>query len=144
VLAIKGCVSNERDGSPGPAVDDLRELGRLNVANIKSAQQAYSSVLQSAGALPHDATSARMVRETQTGTGRQGYQADISADRSALGTQTAPKDSDEDGLPDNWERTHQLDPNNAADSSKLSRSGYSWLETYCHERAKALITASKR
>ena len=141
VIAIKGCVSKERDGSPGPAVNDLRKLGALKVDNIESAEEAYSSVLQSAGALPHDATSARMVRETRTGTGRQGYQADIKADQSSLGTKTAPKDSDQDGLPDDWERAHQLDPNNAADSRKFSRSGYTWLEVYCHERAKALITA---
>ena len=79
VLAIYGCISKDRDGSVGPAVNDLRNLGTLNLDTVETAEQAWESVLTKAGALPHDATSARMVRETRSGTGRQGYQADISA-----------------------------------------------------------------
>ena len=140
VLAIFGCISQDRDGSAGPAVHDLRKLGTLNLDTVESAEQAWNSVLTKAGALPHDATSARMVRETRTGSGRQGYQADIAADRSALGASTSPLDTDRDGLPNAWEGQHGLDPA-MADSSALRISGYTHLECYCHERAAALIAS---
>ena len=142
VIAIAGCISTERDGSPGPPVDDLRNLGELHLATVETATEAYESVLLHAGALPHDATSARMVRETRTGTGQQGYDADIDADQAALRQLPAPVDTDTDGVPDQWEREHGLDPENATDSNMLSESGYSYLELYCHERAERLIDAA--
>jgi pectate lyase len=142
VLAISGCLSRERDGSPGPAVDDLRELGSLNLETIETAEQAWNSVLDRAGALPHDATSARMVRETRDGNGRQGYQAKIDADRAAIKRGPPPKDSDKDGLPDAWELANGLDPAIGTDSRRLSPSGYSYLELYCHELAARLIAAA--
>jgi pectate lyase len=143
VAAIRGCVSKERDGSPGPPVDDLRELGKLTLDAVETAEQAYDSVLHRAGALPHDATSARMVRETRTGTGLQGYKGDIAADRAALKTLPAPRDSDKDGLLDEWESARGLDPTDSSDSSKLSTSGYTWLEQYCHQCASRLIAATR-
>jgi pectate lyase len=136
VTAIKGCVSKERDGSPGPLVSDLREMGQLNLTTIQTAEQAFVSVLKNAGALPHDATSNRMALETKTGTGRQGYQADIAADRLALKQTQTIKDSDGDGLPNNWEKANGLDATDAADSNKVTPSGYTFLELYCHERAQ--------
>lgn len=142
VIAIKGCVSKRRDGSPGPPVVDLRDLGKLHLQTVQTAEAAYRSTLARAGALPHDATSARMVRETRSGTGRQGYQADIAADRAALKAGPAPKDTDQDGLPDRWERAHGLDPAVSTDSSRLSPSGYTFLELYCHERAGSLVNAA--
>jgi hypothetical protein len=144
VIAIKGCVSKERDGTPGPPVDDLGQLGTLNITTTSSALQTYEIVLRSAGALPHDATSARMVHETRTGTGRQGYQANINSDRAAIKQEPAPKDTDHDGLPDEWERNKGLDPKNPTDSRKLSRSGYSYLELFCHDRVSRLIAATKQ
>lgn len=143
VTAIKGCVSRERDGSVGPAVNDLGDIGTLALNNVETAEQAWISVLASAGALPHDATSARMVREARTGTGKQGYQADINADRAALKSRPPQKDSDEDGIPDAWERKHGLDPTRA-DSNKLAESGYTFLETYCHSRTAQLKLAANR
>ena len=140
VLAISGCVSVLRNGSPGPAVDDLNDIGKLNLNTIESAKQAWNSVLEGAGALPHDATSARMVQETRTGTGRQGYVGDIDADRSVLTGNRRIPDSDNDGTPNDWERANGLDPE-TKDSHQLTPSGYTWLEKYCHERAEWLIKA---
>ena len=143
VLAIKGCVSLERDGSPGPPVGDLGQLGSFNLRKIESVRQAQTSVLREAGALPHDATSARMVRETRTGTGRQGYQADISADRKALIARESEADSDRDGLPDDWELAHGLDPK-SNDSRRTTPSGYTHLERFCHEKAASLIDKTRQ
>ncbi len=142
VIAVRGCVSKKRDGTPGPPVEDLGKLGDLNLKTDITAEEAYELVLRGAGALPHDATSARMVRETRTGTGKQGYQPDMEADRAALRARPGQKDSDNDGIPDQWEKIHGLDPTDPSDSRRLSATGYSHLERYCHERANQLIRAS--
>jgi hypothetical protein len=48
-------------------------------------------------------------------------------------------DSDQDGLPDDWERAHQLDPNHPADASMIAQDGYIGLERYCHHLAARRI-----
>jgi hypothetical protein len=40
------------------------------------------------------------------------------------------KDSDNDGIPDKWERKHKLNPKNPQDQAAVSVSGYSNLEEY--------------
>ena len=142
VRAVGGCVSKERDGTHGPPAPDKGEVGPLSIKTIHSAEDAYESVLAQAGALPHDATSARMVRETRTGTGQQGYLSDIAADAAALKAYPLPPDTDRDGISDEWEAAHGLDKGDAADSSRISASGYTYLEQYCHERAEELIRAA--
>jgi pectate lyase len=144
VLSIHGCVSKERDGTAGPPVGDLGDPGKLNLQTIQSAEDAYRDVLLRAGALPHDATSARMVQETTTGTGRQGYQADLSADRARLMTTMTVKDADQDGIADEWEQAHGLNPADPTDGNQRSPSGYTFLERYCHERAEQLIQAAAK
>jgi len=48
----------------------------------------------------------------------------------------APKDSDGDGIPDAWERSHHLNPHDPADAKSLdSKTGYSYLEIYLNELA---------
>lgn len=113
---------------------------------IEDAEAAWDSVLNRAGALPHDATSARMIRETRKGTGNQRYDADIEADRSALKKFEipAPEDTDGDGLPDAWEEKRGLNVNDASDSALKTDSGYTHLEHYCHELAASLIQAAKK
>jgi len=140
VLAIHGCISKDRDGSLGPPVNDLGDVGSLELETVETAEQAWKSVLQWSGALPHDATSARMVHETRTGTGQQGYMADITADRAALKSRKAAMDSDGDGIPDMWEKANGLDPRSVSDAAEVSASGYTWLERYCHDQASNLTS----
>ncbi|GAB3452763.1 pectate lyase [Massilia terrae] len=48
----------------------------------------------------------------------------------------APKDTDGDGIPDDWERSHGLDPHDASDGPAIDkRTGYSHLELYLNELA---------
>jgi hypothetical protein len=43
----------------------------------------------------------------------------------------AVKDSDQDGMPDEWETKHKLNPNDASDASAdLSGDGYTNIEKY--------------
>jgi hypothetical protein len=62
-------------------------------------------------------------------------------DKSALGsdnfpwpdykTYNVPADSDHDGMPDDWEKAHGLNPNDASDANKdLNGDGYTNLEKY--------------
>lgn len=137
-MAIGACLSQDRDGSAGPPIPDQDKMGTLRLEQIDAASVAYERVLQLAGALPHDATSARMVRETRLGRGKQGYVGDIQADRKSLRSTALPKDTDQDGIPDAWERRHALDPSNPADGRQASPTGFTWLERYCHELALSL------
>ncbi|MDF1812351.1 MAG: hypothetical protein P1V20_09055 [Verrucomicrobiales bacterium] len=140
-LFVSGCLSqDENQMTPVPDINIKRDI-TPTLQNIETAKKAWQSVLTSAGALPHDATSARMVHETKTGTGKQGYSADIEADREALkkNQHPPPRDSDGDGLPDDWEEQHKLNPGDASDSRQLTKSGYSSIEIYCHQLASELI-----
>ena len=40
---------------------------------------------------------------------------------------------------DEWETRHGTDPRNPVDSTKFTKSGYTWLERYCHACADRLI-----
>lgn len=44
-------------------------------------------------------------------------------------------DRDQAGLPDDWERTHELDPSDASDASMVTADGYTALEHDCHHLA---------
>src|SRR3546814_11263833 len=44
----------------------------------------------------------------------------------------APKDTDHDGMPDDWEDENNLDKENAADRNTMSSDGYTMLEKYLH------------
>jgi len=47
-----------------------------------------------------------------------------------LNSTTAPTDSDHDGMPDSWEISQGLNPNNAADRNNRNSDGYTMLEIY--------------
>ena len=51
----------------------------------------------------------------------------------------AAGDADGDGIPDEWEVAHGLDPHNPNDAQTMTSDGYTWLEKYLNElAAKAL------
>ena len=142
---IRGCVSREADMGPGPPAPDQGPDPRLSLPHIDTAEEAYHRVLQQAGALPRDATSSRMVRDSLEGSGHQGYEDGIAADREALSNPaTLLPDQDQDGLPDDWERSHQLDPARADDVSRLCADGYTVFEHYCHSLAAQRIEAAAK
>jgi hypothetical protein len=91
----------------------------------QTALAAYKVVLQQAGASLHrDVIDARIVQEISSGktTFADGI---IDAPANAGGwpllkSLAAPKDTDEDGMPDEWERKHGLDPQEAKDASTFT------------------------
>jgi hypothetical protein len=99
----------------------------------QSALTAYKEVLQYAGASLHrDAVDERIVQEISTGKTSFGDGiADKPRDWPVLRSVTAPKDTDGDGMPDEWERKHGLDPQNAKDTSAYTlNKEYTNIEMY--------------
>lgn len=98
-------------------------------AQWQSAEDAYACILQCAGAiLPRrDAVDARIVEDVKNRTGRiidvqggypHGTPYEVSqAAWPVLAATPALPDTDGDGMPDEWERSKGLNPNDAADAS---------------------------
>lgn len=119
-----------------------------------SAQEAFRLVLANAGCSKRrDAIDNRIVEETRTGTAtyvgsitpdapqRRGL-IDLPTDVGGYPFLTATTeeiaalcDSDGDGMPDEWEQAHGLDPRDATDGNActLSNDGYTNLEVYLNE-----------
>jgi hypothetical protein len=124
--------------------------------SLISAKQAYDYVLNNAGAtLPvRDAVDKRIVEDVRTGKitydkdavpynakfvkrrlPADSYKKGIISDISQVGGYpeykgTPYKDTDDDGIPDAWEKAHGLNPNNNADATKITGNGYSNIEVY--------------
>ena len=104
--------------------------------------EAYESVLQFAGAsYRRDAYDKRIVEETRKGTytyeGSHGSTNGMIDQPSDVGgwpeyqAGEAPVDSDSDGMPDEWEKAHGLNPHDASDGCNYNLSpDYTNLEVY--------------
>ena len=109
----------------------------------QSAREAYESVLADVGAnFPkYDSVDARVVRDvlkrsvTAYG-GKTKLPGIIDSQKDVGGypemnTGDAPLDTDHDGISDDWELAHGLDPKSPVDAQKLkTREGYTNLEEY--------------
>jgi len=105
--------------------------------HTSSAAVAYEAVLAQAGAsLPRrDAVDERVIREVREGAG-----AHIDSQWEVGGWPTLeacrpPRDTDRDGIPDDWEIARKLNPRDPADSAAKAPSGYTWIEEYLNELA---------
>ena len=145
-----------------------RQTNPFNYPSIRTqtAEEAYSSVLDSAGAiLPcRDTIDRRIVRETRTGiatfegvtygaiggTGISHPSGIIDSPTDVGGTPVynstaAPLDTDKDGMPDAYEVSKGLNPANAADRNNIGANGYTQLEIYLNSITSpcAMRTATK-
>ena len=110
----------------------------------ETAQQAYESVLAGAGAFPRDAVDARIVSEVRNPnlvtvvgkSGRRGIIDQISSvgGHAAYRSLKPLKDTDGDGIPDDWETCYGLNPNDPDDGNATNLSGgtYTNLEVYLY------------
>ena len=125
-----------------------------------SAADAYARVLDFAGASLHRdsfdelmVSDARNSKATYTGSGlSKGFvnsqddnkPADADASWSAwptLASKDAPKDTDGDGMPDEWELANALDPTNPNDGKTIGADGYSNLENYLNSLVADITTS---
>lgn len=113
----------------------------------QSAKDAYEDVLKFVGAyLPvRDIVDARIINETKTGTaigkGVYGKLGIIDLPIAVGGlpiykTGVSLPDVDEDGMPDEWEIKHGLNPKDASDRNNKDDKGYTMLENYLNELVK--------
>ncbi|XOV91375.1 MAG: polysaccharide lyase family 1 protein [Bacteroidota bacterium] len=120
--------------------------------NEQTAEQAYDLVIQQAGAsLPkRDPIDTRIIAEVKGGYATfegSGYKsiskvADSSKKTGIIDSQNdvggwpelksspAPKDSDHDGMPDQWEEDNDLNPEDPSDRNNIGKEGYTMLEQY--------------
>jgi hypothetical protein len=109
----------------------------------QTAVEAFHSVVASAGcSLPvRDSADARVINEIQSGvapygaTYNGGGKGIIDSPADVGGWPVyhalpAPVDSDHDGMPDTWEKSHGLNPNDSSDRNTVSANGYTMLEEY--------------
>lgn len=95
------------------------------------ADAVYGKVLASCGAtLPlRDAVDARIIEEIRTGKGRIIDSQKQVGGWPKLKQAPAPNDADHDGMPDDWESRHGLEPTDPSDNNKDSDGdGYTNIE----------------
>ena len=101
---------------------------------MEPVDQAYAHVLSSAGDFPwrRDAADSRVVEGVRNQTGRVINSQSEVGGWPELKSAPVPLDSDGDGIPDEWEKAHGLNPNDPRDAASAARdgSGYSNLEIY--------------
>ncbi len=120
--------------------------------NQQSAEEAYKLVLENAGAfLPkRDAVDTRIIKEVKGGYAtyegktykKNKKVTDTTVICGIIDTQNdvggwpelkstpAQKDSDHDGMPDDWEEKNKLDKSNPDDRNNIDSDGYTMLEKY--------------
>jgi len=101
-----------------------------------SPEAAFKFVAANAGSSLHrDEVDQRLIQELFS-LGKQG--TIIAREADGLGTVRggSPKpDTDQDGMPDEWETANGLDPKDSADRNRIGSSGYTRLEEYLNSLA---------
>jgi hypothetical protein len=107
--------------------------------SLQTASDAYEIVLLRSGASLHrDDVDRRVVEEVRSGRSIHGKNQNGIIDSQddvggwpVLKSAKALKDSDQDGMPDEWELSKQLNPRDANDAGKQTlQSGYDNIEVY--------------
>lgn len=156
-----GVQIGDNSGDAGTYTASIRVNEPMPMApvSVMDTKKAYGYVLQNAGAtLPkRDAVDARIVEEVktgriiyteggQTGIGSRFIKRRLPEDSYKQGIITHPsqvggypdykgspyRDSDSDGIPDDWEKKNGLNPTHAADATlpAKNKSGYTNIEEY--------------
>jgi pectate lyase len=124
-------------GKLGAALFDYSAIEGYVPITTQPHADAYEQVLTKAGGFPRDGMTTRVVAETRARTGSWGSKY-LTNPLEGLTVALAPVDADNDGIADDWERTHGLDPTQPADSVRPMASGYTAIEEYVNELADNL------
>ena len=107
----------------------------MSLLSIQSAADAYETVMKEAGAsLQRDAIDNRLIGYVAS-LGKTGL---VIKDEAEVGGQQnykkikAYKDTDKDGISDNWENAHGLNASDSKDAQLMDSNGYSNLEIYLY------------
>lgn len=101
----------------------------LPLANVEAA------VLADVGATKpsRDGVDLRLIDETKKRTGKLISSVNDVGGYPTLATAAPYKDADQDGMSDDWEQQHGLNPSDASDGAKDSGNGYTNLEVFLHD-----------
>lgn len=112
---------------------------------IESAEEAFKTVVEKAGTINRDAVERRVATEVRDGKASNGNNGIIDTENDVEGffeydgNYTVPVDSDGDGMPDEWEKANNLDPN-VADNNRVNSEGYTALEVYLSSLMGEVLT----
>jgi len=113
---------------------DRFDAGKYKLTRIETAQEAYESCLKQSGcSLLRDTVDERLIESIRNNTGKV-----IDSQRQVGGWDRYPSivrpsgfDTDRDGIPDEWERTSGLNPNDPVDGNQdRDDDGFTNLEDY--------------
>ncbi|HYP52526.1 MAG TPA: hypothetical protein VEQ42_03240, partial [Pyrinomonadaceae bacterium] len=110
-----------------------REPARFAFPQLRThdAREAYELVLNTAGqSRSRDSVDARVVSEVRSEGGRHINSQSEVGGFPTLNPAPAPADTDGDGIPDEWESSHGLNPADASDGRAATANGYTNLELY--------------
>lgn len=110
-----------------------RERHETPPVSTLPAEQAYLQVLREAGCTRpgRDAVDERILKDVRDGRCRLLHEPSEVGGWPDLPPGTAPVDSDQDGMPDEWERQHRFHPTDASDgAADADGDGYTNLEEF--------------
>lgn len=129
---------NELEGT-GALIDNLKPINKMEAAfpvaavATDTAREAHERVLASSGAtLPErDAADQRVARQVKEGSGELIDSQTKVGGWPTLQLAAPPEDSDQDGMPDAWERSAGLNPADPSDAARdLDGDGYTNVEEF--------------
>jgi hypothetical protein len=145
---------NNKQGVVADAVDSawVAEVFPFERIMEHTASEAFEAVLNHAGAsLKRDPVDMRVIDEARKGKSSAGKnkngiidsQEDVGGWPELKSSHTT-KDSDQDGMPDDWERKNKMDPENPEDAAQhtLSKT-YTNIEVYINSLVDDKMTAKK-
>lgn len=113
---------------------------------IEDADEAFAKVLNKAGAnLYRDKVDQRVIKSVREGLGEGEHKGIIDTQVEVGGwpeieSITGPKDSDKDGMPDEWEKENGLNPEDKTDGPMYSLNNiYTNLEIYLNSLLKQVL-----
>ena len=110
------------------------DAGKYKLTQIETAQEAYESCLKQSGcSLVRDSVDERLIESIRNNAGKVIDSQDEVAgwDRYQSIVRTPDFDTDRDGMPDEWERTSGLNPNDPSDGNQdRDEDGFTNLENY--------------
>lgn len=131
---------------------EINEPATVPPVQTVDARDVYELVLTRAGCWPRDRVTSRTIVEVRNQSGAWGRNASLEPTAEwfleGLVPGKALADSDNDGMPDAWERAHGLNPNDPTDATRVvpaggsegnRHQGYTYLEFYLNELADNLV-----
>ncbi len=133
--------------------NEINEPAKVPPVTMQDAKDVYELVLSQAGCWPRDKVTKRTIEEVKNQSGSWGRNApqepSVEWFMEGLNIGKSATDSDNDGLPDDWESAHGLNPMEPGDDRKIvpvnasfdiRHQGYTFIEFYINELADNLLS----